>query len=60
LRKQAHQCGNGTHGLSRYKTFFDFGDAEEYQAHVEEFRRAYQDIDSPDIATATQENAEHV
>ena len=45
---------------SRYKNFFDFGDAEKYRAHVEEIRRAYQDIDSPDIATPTQAKAEHV
>ena len=45
---------------SRYKNFFDFGDAEKYRAHVEEIRRAYQDIDSPDIATTTLAKAEHV
>jgi hypothetical protein len=45
---------------SRYKNFFDFGDAEKYRAHVEEIRRAYQDIDSPDIATPIQAKAEHV
>ncbi len=39
---------------SRYKNFVDFGDAEEYRHHVEEIRRAYQDIDSPEIeATKT-------
>jgi len=42
---------------SRYKNFFDFGDAENDRAHVEEIRRAYQDIDSPDIATPTQAKA---
>ena len=45
---------------SRYKNFFDFGDAEKYRAHVEEIRRAYQDIDSPDIATATPKRTEQV
>jgi len=34
---------------SRYKTFFDFGDAEKYRAHVEEIRRAYQDIEPPAV-----------
>jgi hypothetical protein len=32
---------------SRYKKFFDFGDAEKYRAHVEEIRRAYEDIAAP-------------
>ena len=45
---------------SRYKNFFDFGDAEKYRAHVEEIRRAYQDIDSPDTATATPNKTEQV
>jgi hypothetical protein len=32
---------------SRYKNFFNFGDAEKYREHVEEIRRAYQDIEAP-------------
>ena len=32
---------------SRYKKFFDFGDAESYRAHVEEIRRDYHDIENP-------------
>jgi hypothetical protein len=36
---------------SRYKKFFDFGDAETYRQHVEEIRRSYQDIQSPEVAT---------
>jgi hypothetical protein len=39
-------CAKCSH--SRYKTFFQYGDAEEYRAHVEEVRRAYQDIDPPE------------
>jgi len=35
---------------SRYKTFFDFGDAENYRAHVEEIRRDYHDIAAPAVA----------
>jgi hypothetical protein len=31
---------------SRYKNFFDFGDAEKYRAHVEEIRRDYHDIEN--------------
>ena len=27
------------------QTFFAFGDAEEYRAHVEEVHRAYQDVE---------------
>lgn len=45
---------------SRYKNFFDFGDAEKYRAHVEEIRRAYQDIDAPGIATPTPNKTEQV
>lgn len=40
------QCVKCAH--SRYKNFFDYGDAETYRAHVEEIRRAYQDIGSPE------------
>jgi hypothetical protein len=36
---------------SRYKMFFDFGDAEKYREHIEEVRRSYQDIESPEIVT---------
>ena len=36
---------------SRYRNFFDYGDAETYRAHVEEIRRAYQDIGSPGDTT---------
>jgi hypothetical protein len=32
---------------SRYRFFFDFGDAEAYRAHVEEVRRSYGDLTSP-------------
>ena len=35
-------CAKCAH--SRYKTFLRYGDAEQYRAHVEEVRRAYQDI----------------
>jgi hypothetical protein len=34
---------------SRYKNFFDFGDAEKYRAHVEEIRRDYHDIENPPV-----------
>ena len=42
-------CAKCAH--SRYKEFFDFGDAEKYRQHVEEIRRSYQDIETPDIQT---------
>jgi hypothetical protein len=42
-------CAKCVH--SRYKEFFDFGDAEKYRQHVEEIRRSYQDIESPEIPT---------
>ena len=29
---------------SRYRHFFDYGDAEEYRKRIEEVRRAFQDI----------------
>jgi hypothetical protein len=32
---------------SRYKKFFDFGDAEQYRAHLGEVRQAYQDLEPP-------------
>ena len=32
---------------SRYRTFLDFGDAQEYRAHVEEIRRDYHDLENP-------------
>ncbi len=35
---------------SRYKNFIDFGDAEKYRSHLEEIRRAYQDIEAPEPA----------
>jgi hypothetical protein len=38
-------CAKCAH--SRYKTFFDFGDAENYRKHGEEVRRAYQDLAGP-------------
>jgi len=40
-------CAKCAH--SRYKTFFDYGDAEKYRAHVEEVRRDYQDIENPGV-----------
>ena len=40
-------CAKCAH--SRYKTFFDYGDAEKYRAHVEEIRRDYHDIASPGV-----------
>jgi hypothetical protein len=33
---------------SRYKNFFDYGDAEQYRQHIEEIRRSFQDIKSDD------------
>jgi hypothetical protein len=36
---------------SRYKMFFDFGDAEKYREHVELIRRSYQDVASPELVT---------
>lgn len=42
-------CAKCAH--SRYKKFVDFGDAEKYRRHVEEIRRSYQDIESPEIGT---------
>lgn len=36
-------CAKCAH--SRYKNFFDFGDAEQYRLHVEEVRRAYEDLE---------------
>jgi len=42
-------CAKCAH--SRYKEFVDFGDAEKYRQHVEEIRRSYQDIETPDIQT---------
>ncbi len=36
---------------SRYRHFFDFGDAETYRAHVEEVRRSYGDLTSPGPVT---------
>jgi hypothetical protein len=35
---------------SRYKKFFDFGDAEKYRAHIEETRRDYHDIEPPAVS----------
>ena len=37
---------------SRYKKFLDFGDAEKYRQQVEEIRRAYRDIETPEEAIA--------
>ena len=42
-------CAKCAH--SRYKEFVDFGDAEKYRQHIEEIRRSYQDIESPEIPT---------
>jgi len=42
-------CAKCAH--SRYKEFFDFGDAEKYRQHVEEIRRSYQDIETPGSQT---------
>ena len=42
-------CAKCAH--SRYKKFLPFGDANQYRQHVEEVRRAYEDIESTD-ATA--------
>jgi hypothetical protein len=52
-RTEQHWCpikhaGHVKNAHSRYKNFFDFGDAEKYRAHVEEIRRAYQDLESPE------------
>jgi len=44
-------CVKCTH--SRYKTFFDFGDAEKYRAHVESIRRDYHDLESPAVVEDT-------
>jgi hypothetical protein len=38
------QCVKCAH--SRYKNFFDYGDAEQYRQHIEEIRRSFQDIKS--------------
>jgi hypothetical protein len=37
---------------SRYKKFLEFDDAESYPRRVEEVRRAYQDIETPEEAAA--------
>jgi len=52
-RTEQHWCpikhaGRVKNAHSRYENFFDFGDAEKYRAHVEEIRRAFQDIESPE------------
>lgn len=41
-------CSKCAH--SRYKKFVDFGDAEGYREHVEQVRRAYDDLESPAAA----------
>jgi len=51
-RTEQHWCpikhaGRMKNAHSRYENFFDFGDAEKYRAHVEEIRRAFQDIETP-------------
>ena len=33
---------------SRYRYFFDYGDAEHYRKHIEELRRSFEDIDKND------------
>jgi hypothetical protein len=36
---------------SRYKNFFEFGDAQKYRMHVEEIRRDYHDVENPPVET---------
>ena len=37
---------------SRYRHFFDYGDAEEYRQQIEHVRRSFEDIDKNDAPEA--------
>jgi hypothetical protein len=40
---------------SRYRFFFDYGDAEHYRQQIEHVRRSFEDINDPEASTGTPE-----
>jgi hypothetical protein len=42
---------------SRYRFFFEYGDAEHYRRHIEQVRRSFEDLDAGDDAPPSEPNA---